>query len=42
MKLSFFLAQEASLREQMRKYEALELAVHAAPDKQISLTDPDA
>src|SRR6202041_282756 len=32
----------ASLREQMRKYEALEVAVHAAPDKQISLTDPDA
>src|SRR5271157_5217389 len=32
----------ASLREQMRKYKALEAAVHAAPDKQISLTDPDA
>src|SRR5271154_279473 len=32
----------ASLREQMRKYKALEVAVHAAPDKQISLTDPDA
>jgi hypothetical protein len=32
----------ASLREQMRKYKALEGAVHAAPDKQISLTDPDA
>src|SRR5271165_258971 len=32
----------ASLREQMRKYRALEVAVHAAPDKQISLTDPDA
>jgi transposase len=30
----------ASLREQMRKYKALEVAVHAAPDKQISLTDP--
>ena len=27
----------ASLREQMRKYKALEVAVHAAPDKQISL-----
>jgi hypothetical protein len=26
----------------MRKYKALEVAVHAAPDKQISLTDPDA
>ena len=32
----------ATLREQMRKYKALEAAVHAAPDKQISLTDPDA
>ena len=32
----------ASLREQMRKYKALKAAVHAAPDKQISLTDPDA
>jgi len=32
----------ASLRERMRKYKALEVAVHAAPDKQISLTDPDA
>src|SRR6516165_5586628 len=32
----------ASLREQMRKFEALEIAVDAAPDKQISLTDPDA
>jgi transposase len=32
----------ASLREQMRKYQALEVAVHAVPDKQISLTDPDA
>ena len=32
----------ASLREQMRKFKALEVAVHAAPDKQISLTDPDA
>jgi hypothetical protein len=38
----FRLAQEASLREQMHKYKALEVAVHAAPDKQISLTDPDA
>jgi hypothetical protein len=26
----------------MRKYKALEVAVHAAPDKQISLTDRDA
>ena len=32
----------ASLREQMRKYKALAVAVHAAPDKQTSLTDPDA
>ena len=32
----------ASLRDQMRKYKALEVAVHAAPNKQISLTDPDA
>ena len=32
----------ASLREQMRKYKALKAGVHAAPDKQISLTDPDA
>ena len=32
----------ATLREQMRKYKGLEAAVHAAPDKQISLTDPDA
>jgi hypothetical protein len=26
----------------MRKYKVLEVAVHAAPDRQISLTDPDA
>ena len=26
----------------MRKYKALRAAVHAAPDNQISLTDPDA
>ena len=32
----------ASLREQMRRYKTLEAAVRAAPDKQISLTDPDA
>src|SRR5271163_454882 len=32
----------ASLRDQMRKFKALEVAVDAAPDKQISLTDPDA
>jgi transposase len=32
----------ASLRDQMRKFKVLEVAVDAAPDKQISLTDPDA
>jgi transposase len=32
----------ASLREQMRDFQALEVEVHAAPDQQISLTDPDA
>ncbi|MEO6340492.1 MAG: IS1182 family transposase [Caulobacteraceae bacterium] len=32
----------ASLREQMKDFQALEKAVHAAPDQQISLTDPDA
>jgi transposase len=32
----------ASLREQMRTFQALEVEVHAAPDQQISLTDPDA
>jgi transposase len=32
----------ASLREQMRSFQALEVEVHAAPDQQISLTDPDA
>jgi len=32
----------ASLRDQMRKFKALKVAVDAAPDKQISLTDPDA
>jgi Transposase domain (DUF772) len=32
----------AKLREQMRKSKALEAAVRAAPDKQISLTDADA
>jgi transposase len=32
----------ASLRDQMRKFKALEVTVDAAPDKQISLTDPDA
>jgi transposase len=31
-----------SLREQMRTFQALEVEVHAAPDQQISLTDPDA
>ena len=31
----------ASLREQMNAFKALEIQVHAAPDQQISLTDPD-
>ena len=30
------------LREQVRAFQALEVEVHAAPDQQISLTDPDA
>jgi transposase len=32
----------ASLKEQMRAFKALEPVVHAAPDQQVSLTDPDA
>ena len=32
----------ASLRDQMRAFQAMEARVHAAPDRQISLTDPDA
>jgi transposase len=32
----------ASLREQMKDFQALEKAVHVAPDQQTSLTDPDA
>jgi transposase len=32
----------ASLREQMKTFEALEKEVPAAPDQQLSLTDPDA
>jgi transposase len=31
----------ASLREQMKAFQALEAEVHAAPDQQISQTDPD-
>jgi len=31
-----------SLRAQMRSFKAMEVEVHAAPDQQISLTDPDA
>jgi transposase len=31
----------AALREQMKDFQALEAEVHAAPDQQISLTDPD-
>jgi transposase len=32
----------AALREQMAAFKALEPVVHAAPDQQLSLTDPDA
>ena len=32
----------AALGEQMKDFQAMEQAVHAAPDQQISLTDPDA
>jgi len=32
----------AALREQMTAFKALEPVVHAAPDQQVSLTDPDA
>jgi len=32
----------AALRAQMKDFKALEAQVHAAPDQQISLTDPDA
>jgi transposase len=32
----------ASLKAQMAAFKALEIEVHAAPDQQISLTDPDA
>ncbi len=32
----------AALREQMKDFQALEVQVHAAPDRQVSLTDPDA
>jgi transposase len=32
----------AGLREQMRQFRAMEAAVKAAPDQQVSLTDPDA
>src|SRR5260370_19138627 len=32
----------AALREQMATFKALEPVVHAAPDQQLSLTDPDA
>src|SRR5471032_587176 len=31
-----------SLKKQMQAFKALEAQVHAAPDQQISLTDPDA
>jgi len=32
----------AALKQQMQAFKALEAEVHAAPDQQISLTDPDA
>jgi hypothetical protein len=32
----------AALREQMAAFKALEPVAHAAPDQQVSLTDPDA
>jgi transposase len=32
----------AALKEQMQSFQALEVELHAAPDQQISLTDPDA
>ncbi len=32
----------AGLRERMRRFRAMEEAVEAAPDQQVSLTDPDA
>jgi transposase len=32
----------ASLKRQMAEFKALEVEVHAAPDQQISMTDPDA
>jgi transposase len=32
----------ASLKEEMKAFQAMEKAVHAAPDQQISLTDSDA
>ena len=32
----------ATLKEEMARLSALEVQMHAAPDKQISLTDPDA
>src|ERR687897_182229 len=35
-------AKIAALREQMATFKALEPVVHAAPDQQLSLTDPDA
>jgi hypothetical protein len=32
----------AALREQMKSFQAMKVQVHAAPDQQVSLTDPDA
>src|SRR4249919_2146671 len=41
-KLKKRMDQVEALREQMAAFEALEPVVHAAPDQQVSLTDPDA
>jgi transposase len=32
----------AALKQQMQQFKQMEVAVNAAPDQQISLTDPDA
>jgi transposase len=32
----------AALREQMKSFQTMEVQVHATPDQQVSLTDPDA
>ena len=42
LRTSRLTARLGELRRQMRELEAMEEAVQAAPDRQISLTDPDA